>query len=543
MIYKTEIGNSERNYLESRILKHNILTREDEVEIFKELEDKYRHVLAYIAEMPLGRQIVLESLEKKGSDEDYNPVREQHEETKTLLKKIRRKQGETKKAYCQELSKLSLPDDSPVIFSMEDIADIRNKFLIRTLLKTKEGENLLYDAAIDISGEHSERCHQLNGIYSQRKEISKIEFMELLEEFYYGDHEHQLLKSEDLATIIHRKDARNLGDEIDSLYQLEKEIRTKRNEIVSYNLRMVKLIAKYQEDHFSVGNIGLIRAIEKFDYRRKNKFSTLATWWIIYEINRYKQNHKKDVRIPVHIQNKINEIIKTKDKLIKKNGEEPTTLDIAKEFARDYILEKLKEKCGELSPEFSLTEISNHIFAKRREIKFNEGNNKITLTQDNFNDYWGRKTDEIELELAYILETGRSEHQLDAPIYDNEKSYSYKDLLKDDLSEKLFSEVENRSSRDQLDKILSTTLNFREKDIIEKRFGLVPYEKKEGTPDKNRETKRNWNYKTLEEIAIEYELTRERIRQIEAVALKKLKIKAKKYPILRKLLEEIIFDK
>ena len=166
MVYNTEIESPERKYLESRILKHSILTREDEVEIFKELEEKYRNVLAYVAEMPLGRQIILESIEKKILDNKYDAPSNQPEEAKKLLKQIRRKKGEQKNIYCQEFSKLSFPEDNQPIFSMEDIADIRNKYLIRILLKTKEGENLLYDTAIGISGKHSEKYHQLNKIYS-----------------------------------------------------------------------------------------------------------------------------------------------------------------------------------------------------------------------------------------------------------------------------------------------------------------------------------------------------------------------------------------
>lgn len=558
MVYNIEIENSERNYLESRILKHNILTREGEVEIFKELEQRYRDVLAYITEMPLGRQIVLESIEKKILDNQYDAPSSQHEEAKKLLKQIRRKKGEQKIKYCQELSHLSLPEDSPALFSMEDIANIRNKFLVRTLLKTKEGEEIIYAAAISISGEHSERYHQLNEIYSNRDQMSKTEFIKHLEKFYYGDYNDPLLKSDNLVNIIKdiiqkdiikRENAGILGDEINSLYSLEEKIRTKRNEIMLYNSRMVKLIAKYGEDDFSVGMIGVIKAVDKFDHRKGFKFSTYATWWIIHEICQYNQNHKRNVRIPVHIQRKIVEIKRLQDRLTQQNNETPTTLDLAKELTRIYVLERLKNECGNLSPESSLEEIFNNIFVKNmdsancRKITFNHDQNKITLNAENFYRYWERKTDEMELEITYLLEKFKPEHQLDAPTYDTEKSPNYKDLIKDDLSEKLFSEVETRSSRDQLNYILSTTLNPREKDIIEKRFGLVPYEKKEGISDKKKDIKLNWEHQTLEEIAIDYGVTRERIRQIEAVALKKLKIKAKKHPILIELLEEIILDK
>ena len=557
MVYNTEIESPERKYLESRILKHSILTREDEVEIFKELEEKYRNVLAYVAEMPLGRQIILESIEKKILDNKYDAPSNQPEEAKKLLKQIRRKKGEQKNIYCQKFSKLSFPEDNHPIFSMEDIADIRNKYLIRILLKTKEGENLLYDTAIGISGKHSEKYHQLNKIYSNRYNLSPVEFIKNLEDFYYGDYNDPLLKSDDLVKIIkdiikkdiiQKENAGILGDEINVLYSLEEKIRTKRNEIMLYNSRMVKLIAKYGEDNFSVGMMGVIKAIDKLDYRRENKFSTLATWWIVREISRYNQNHKRNVRIPIHIQRKIVEIKRLKDRLTQQNNEIPTTLDLAKELTRIYVLERLKNKCADLSPESSLEEIFNNIFmkdkgsAKYREITFNHDHNKITLNAENFHGYWGRKTDEMELEIAYLLEKFKTEHQLDAPAYDAEKSPNYKDLIKDDLSEKLFSEIEKKSSRDEIDSILSSVLNPKEKDIIEKRFGLAAYEKKEGIPDKKKDTKLNWEHQTMEEIAIDYGVSRERIRQIEAVALKKLRTKAKKYPQLEALLKEIILN-
>ena len=552
MVYNTEIESPERKYLESRILKHSILTREDEVEIFKELEERYRNVLAYVAGIPLGRQIILESIEKRILDNQYSTSSNQHEEAKKILKQIRRKKGEIKRKYCQEFSKLSFPEDNQPIFSMEDITDIRNKFLIRTLLKTKEGEKLLYDTAIDISGEHSERYHQLNEIYSNQSKMSTVEFIKHLEDFYYGDYNNPLLKSDNLVNIIRdiikRENAGIFGDEINPLYSLEEKIRTKRNEIMLYNSRMVKLIAKFGEDHFSVGNIGLIRAIEKFDYRRKNKFSTLATWWIAREISRYNQNHKRNVRIPVHIQRKIVEIKRLRDRLTQQNNEIPTTLDLAKELTRIYVLERLKNECGDLSPSSSLEEIFNNIFmknkspAKYREITFNHDQNRITLNAENFHRYWDRKTDEMELEIVYLLEKFKTEHQLDAPAYDTKKSPNDKDLIKDNLSEKLFAEIEKKSSRDEIDGILSSVLNPKEKDIIEKRFGFVAYEKKEWIPDKKKDTNLNWEHQTLEEIALDYGVTRERIRQIEAVALKKLRTKAKKYPQLEALLKEIILN-
>ncbi|MDP3990434.1 MAG: sigma-70 family RNA polymerase sigma factor [archaeon] len=536
------IENPERNYLETRVLNHRILTREEEIEIFKELEERYRHVLAYVAETSLGSEIIRETLEKKRSDENYESFREQHEKTKTLLQKISRNSGELKKEYCHKLSESSLPEDKPQVFSMENIAEIRNRFLVRTLLKTRDGEKILYAVMIDLHGEYSEKRQRLDELYNRRKEISKKEFSSVLEQFYYGDHRLSLLKSEDVVKIIKRREVKELASEIEYIDNLEDRIRTKRNEIVSYNLRFVKRIAGYKEDNLSIGSIGLIRAVDKFDYRRSNKFTTHASWWIIHEINRYHQNHNRDVRIPVHIQAKIREIIKTREKLTRDTCSKPTMRDIAEELTRVYALERLKEECKDLSPDSSLEEIFEKIFAKRKRIMLDDFRSKIALNADNFQKYWDLKTDETEFEITYLLQAGNPESRLDTSAYDGKNSSHYKDLIRDDLPEKLFSEIEKKSSRDQLDKILSDTLNPREKDIIEQRFGLRPYQKKEGVPDKRRETKRNWEHQTLEEIALEYGLTRERIRQIEAVALKKIKAKLGKYPRLQELLKEIILD-
>ena len=536
------IENPEKNCLETRILNHRILTREKEVEIFKELEERYRHVLAYLAETSLGHEIIHETLEKKRSDEDYDSFREQHKETETLLKKISRENGESKKEYCRKLSESSLPEDQPTVFSMGDIAEIRNRFLVRTLLKTKNGERILYAAIVDLQGEYSEKRQRLDELYSRRKEISGKEFSLVLEQFYYGDHHLSLLKSEDVVNIIKRRKVKELAIEIERIHNLEERIRKKRNEIVSYNLRFVKRIAGYKEDYLSIGSIGLIRAIDKFDYRRNNKFTTHASWWIIHEINRHYQNHKRDVRIPLHVQTKIRKIIKTREGLIRDHGTNPTTHDIAKELTRIYALERLKEECKDLSLESSLEEISAKIFAKKKRITLDDSRSKTTLNAANFQRYWDLKTEETEFEITYLLETGKPEQKLDTPAYNGEKGSDYKDLIKDPLSGKLFSEVEKKSSRDQLDGILSAILNPREKDIIEQRFGLIPYQKKKGVSDKRKETKRNWDHQTLEEVALEYGLTRERIRQIEAVALKKIKAKLGKYPELQELLKEIILD-
>jgi len=286
------------------------------------------------------------------------------------------------------------------------------------------------------------------------KEIGKVPLLSAEEEIDLAQHMENGVVAKEKIAILRKREAEDGEDNAEEIAELQKDVDLgddAKKRLAEANLRLVVSIAKRYVgrgmlflDLIQEGNLGLIKAVEKFDYRKGYKFSTYATWWIRQAITRAIADQARTIRIPVHMVETINKLIRISRQLLQELGREPSPEEIAVEM--NIPVERVRE----------------------------------------------------------ILKISQEPVSLETPIGEEEDSH-LGDFIQDDNVPVPADAAAFTLLKEQLEEVLGT-LTEREQKVLTLRFGLE-----------------DGRARTLEEVGKEFNVTRERIRQIEAKALRKLR--------------------
>lgn len=317
--------------------------------------------------------------------------------------------------------------------------------------------DLLFDFLFEKGVDVFDKVESKEALEIEKEKMSQADLMALLSQKNSVDSVRMYLKE------IGKVDLIKFEKEVELAKEIEKGSGMARKDLIEANLRLVVSIAKKYIgrgltflDLVQEGNQGLMRAVEKFDWKRGFKFSTYATWWIRQAITRAIADQAKTIRIPVHMVETINKVYKATRALTQKLGREPLIEEIAEEVG--VTIEKVEE----------------------------------------------------------IYRISQDTTSLATPVGDDEDSF-LGDFIEDTTQPSPYDETSKELLRESIEEVLSS-LDERESKVLSLRFGLMGE-----TP------------KTLEEVGKIFNVTRERIRQIEAKALRKLR-----HPSRRKKLQDYL---
>lgn len=363
---------------------------------------------------------------------EYDDIK--HQIIEELIRYGNENNGMVNNKYLESLDLFNLVD-------IDDIEEIKAKLLESQIEFIDEHEELPEVLKVDLDDDLLELEDDKDDITDD----IKLDDFSDLKGLHIDDPVKMYLKEIGKIPLLSAEEEKELAEKMEegNIYAKKKLAET--------NLRLVVSIAKRYVgrgmqflDLIQEGNMGLMKAVEKFDFRRGFKFSTYATWWIRQAITRSIADQARTIRIPVHMVETINKLVRIERQLVQELGREPTNEEISVEMGIE--VEKVNE----------------------------------------------------------IRKIAQEPVSLETPIGEEDDSH-LGDFIEDETAIAPDEAANFSMLKEQLNLVLNT-LSDREKKVLELRFGL-----NDGTP------------RTLEEVGKEFDVTRERIRQIEAKALRKLK--------------------